>query len=67
MTENDHLKQYKNKYSQNFIKEYSGEKGLLKNEYGAELPCKFEIGQLENGKIILICKISVFDFQKCYF
>lgn len=67
MTENDYLKQYKNKYCQNFIKEYSGEKGLLKNEDGAELPCKFEIGQLENGKMILICNVSVFDFQKCYF
>jgi hypothetical protein len=67
MTENDHLKQYKNKYCQNFIKEYSGEKGLLKNEDGAELPCKFEIGQLENGKIILICNISIFDFQKYYY
>lgn len=66
VAEVDYLDQYKIKYCQNFVKKYSGEKGLLKAEDGTELLCKFEAGQLENGKLILICDFSVFDFQKCF-
>jgi|GEM_PF-2147176 len=66
VAEVDSLDQYKIKYCQNFVKKYSGEKGLLKAEDGTELLCKFEAGQLENGKLILICDFSVFDFQKCF-
>lgn len=63
VAEVDSLDQYKIKYCQNFVKKYSGEKGLLKAKDGTELLCKFEAGQLENGTIILICDFSIFDLD----
>lgn len=63
-TDNSSLKQYETKYCMNFIMKYFGEKGFLIGEDGTELPCKFEAGQLENGKIILICDCSILDLDR---
>ena len=60
------LEQFKKKYCQNFVNVYSGTEGFLNNKDGKELSCKFEVGQLENGEMILICDFSVFDLQKCF-
>lgn len=63
MNYNNPLKRYNTKYWENFFIGYSGEEGLLKTEDGPELPCKFEAGQLDNGKIILTCTCSIYDLN----
>lgn len=63
MTDDNFLKLHKTKYYQNFVKKYSGEKGLLKTEDGTELLCKFEVGQLNNGKIVLSCSCSIYNLD----
>lgn len=60
---NDSSERHYNSYYRNFIKKYSGDKGVLKSIDGTELPCKFETWQLENGNIILICDCSVSDLN----
>lgn len=50
-----------------FVNKYSGNEGIIKSRDGTELPCKFETGQLENGKIILICDCSIFDLNLQYY
>ena len=50
-----------------FIERYMG-KGVLISEYGTKLPCKFEAGQLEDGRNVLVCDFSIFDLShKEYF
>lgn len=63
MTEGNSLEWYQTKYCRNFIKEYSSEKGYLTTEDGTELPCKFKVGQLVNGKITFTCECSIFDLD----
>ncbi|HII92487.1 MAG TPA: hypothetical protein HA262_10055 [Methanosarcina sp.] len=46
--------------------EYYGDEGVLKSEDGIELKCKFEVGQLENGDIVLVCDVSIHDLQQFF-
>lgn len=68
MTANISLDSYKTMYHRKFFAEYYGDEGVLKSEDGIELKCKFEVGQLENGDIVLICDFSVYDLdlQQCF-
>lgn len=63
MTYNNPLERYSTRYCENFFMEYTGEDGLLKTEDGTELLCKFEAGQLDNGKIILSCNCSIYNLN----
>jgi hypothetical protein len=56
-----------NTNNKGFIETYMGE-GVLISEYGTKLPCKFEAGQLEDGRNVLVCDCSIFDLSlKEYF
>lgn len=57
------LNAYKTVYHRKFIVEYYGDEGVLKSEDGMKLKCKFEVGQLESGDIILVCDFSIYDLD----
>lgn len=65
--ENITLNWYERSSNRKLAKKYYGEEGYLKAIDGSELQCKFELGQFEDGKIILLCDFSIddIDFQKC--
>lgn len=51
-----------NTNNKGFLERYMGE-GIPISEYGTKLPCKFEAGQLEDGRNVLLCDCSIFDLS----